>query len=295
MMSFRKWVVSLVVLMTISTACSVSLRQTANGSVNDGSTAPAPVTSSVRISFPAQSPAGPTPTAIPADQRSLVDEEDQLMENIYQRANPSVVYIEVTEQQQTRRRGSVTVSASASGFIVDKQGHIVTNDHVVAQATDVKVTFADGTTTQATVLKEDSSHDLAVIKVDVPADSLTPVELGDSSALRPGQRVEAIGNPFGLVGTMTEGIVSAVGRALPTSMDPNGSLSKGDIIQTDAAINPGNSGGPLLDSNGRVIGVNTAMELNPSSGLSQPSGSGIGFAVPVNTVKTLIASYIGGR
>jgi S1-C subfamily serine protease len=217
------------------------------------------------------------------------------MENIYQRVNPSVVYIEVTEQVTTRRRGTVTASASASGFIVDKQGHIVTNDHVVAQATDVKVTFADGTTTQATVLKEDSSHDLAVIKVDVPADNLTPVVLGDSSALRPGQRVEAIGNPFGLVGTMTEGIVSAVGRALPSSMDPNGSLSKGDIIQTDAAINPGNSGGPLLDSNGRVIGVNTAMELNPSSGFSQPSGSGIGFAVPVNTVKTLIASITGGR
>jgi S1-C subfamily serine protease len=142
---------------------------------------------------------------------------------------------------------------------------------------------------------QDANNDLAVIKVDVAADKLSPVELGDSSNLRTGQLVEAIGNPFGLVGTMTEGIISAVGRALPSSLDPNSSLANADVIQTDAAINPGNSGGPLLDSHGRVIGVNTAIQLNPSTGFGQQTASGIGFAVPVNTVKSVVAKFVGGR
>jgi len=290
MMSHLKLVASVMILVAISAAFSVSEQPPPHGGLNRESMVPASLESSVRARFPAQS-AVATPTAIPDDQRSLVDEEDRLLENIYQRVNPSVVYIEVTEQV-TRRRGTTTVSGSASGFVVDKQGHIVTNDHVVAQATDVKVTFADGSTVQATVLKEDADNDLAVIKVDVPAGQLVPVVLGDSSTLLTGQRVEAIGNPFGLVGTMTEGIISAVGRALPSSVDSSSTLSKGDIIQTDAAINPGNSGGPLLDSHGHVIGVNTAMQLNPNSGFSAPTGSGIGFAVPVNTVKRVIASFI---
>jgi len=293
MMNYRKWVASAIILATLSTACTVGFQRPSSDVLNSGSIALTSGESSQPVRFTAQSAAVATPTALPINERLLVDEEDKLRENIYQRVNPSVVYIEVTEQQTTRRRGTITVSASASGFVIDKQGHIVTNDHVVAQATDVKVTFSDGTTAQATVLKEDATNDLAVIKVDVPSDQLVPVEMGDSSALLPGQRVEAIGNPYGLVGTMTEGIISAIGRALPSSRTSSDSLSKGDIIQTDAAINPGNSGGPLLDSYGHVIGVNTAIELSSASSYGQQSGTGIGFAVPINTVKQVVDGIIG--
>ncbi len=287
----RAWLAAAIVFAGLSTACNTGTGPSAGLTPDSSSTTliSQQNSSSVRSELGASAP---TPTALPMNERMLVDQEEKLLENIYQRVNPSVVYIEVTEQVSTRRRGSVTVSSSASGFVIDKQGHIVTNDHVVVQATDITVTFSDGKTATAKVVKEDASNDLAVIKVDVSADQLVPVEMADSSQLLPGQRVEAIGNPYGLVGTMTEGIISAVGRALPSSKTSGDSLTKGDIIQTDAAINPGNSGGPLLDSYGYVIGVNTAIELS-SSGMGQQTGTGIGFAVPINTVKRVVEGIMG--
>jgi 2-alkenal reductase len=151
----------------------------------------------------------------------------------------------------------------------------------------IQITFADGSYAEAQVLGLDPYSDLAVIEVDVPEDRLVPVELGDSSNLRVGHRVVAIGNPFGLAGTMTEGIISALGRTLPSEVAQSaGFFSNPDIIQTDAAINPGNSGGPLLDLRGRVVGVNSAIRSRTQS------NSGIGFAVPVNTVRRVVPDLV---
>jgi 2-alkenal reductase len=239
-----------------------------------------------------QPTAGPTPTLVPDSERQQFDDEESVLVNLYQRVNPAVVYIAVS--QNGNNENDPSGFGTGSGFVIDTQGHIVTNNHVVAGADSVDVSFADGTIARATIVGRDPYSDLAVIKVDLSAEQLTPVELGDSNGLQPGQKVIAIGNPFGLAGTMTTGIISAIGRTLPESGDENsgGSFINPEIIQTDAAINPGNSGGPLLDSRGRVIGVNTAIR-SLSSGLGgQPVNSGIGFAVPVNTVKRVAPALI---
>ena len=173
--------------------------------------------------------------------------------------------------------------ASGSGFVLDKQGHIVTNDHVVEGANQVEVTFLDGTTVHAEVVGQDPNSDLAVIQVEVNASLLQPVELGDSAALVVGQQVFAIGNPFGQLWTMTSGIVSAVGRTIQSGTS---SYSIPEVVQTDASINPGNSGGPLLDSQGRVIGVNEQIESQSGS------SSGVGFSIPVNIVKRVAPALI---
>ena len=186
---------------------------------------------------------GATPTLVLDDPLAAAYAEEQLFIELYERVSPSVVHIAVT----TRSNGSGT----GSGFVWDTEGHIVTNNHVVESARRIVVTFADDTTVEAELVGADTDSDLAVIKVDVPASRLHPVELGDSDALRVGQRAIAIGNPFGLEQTMTTGIVSALGRVLRQETG----FSLPQLVQTDAAINPGNSGGPLLDSHGRVIGV----------------------------------------
>jgi 2-alkenal reductase len=169
-------------------------------------------------------------------------------------------------------------------------GHIVTNNHVVEDADRIYVTFSNGDVAEATLVGRDPYSDLAVVKVDVPAEELRPVELGDSTQVKVGQRVVAIGNPFGLVGTMTVGVVSGLGRTLPaeTASTDGGIFSNPDIVQTDAPINPGNSGGPLLDSHGRVIGVNSAIRTDGEN----RANSGVGFAVPVNTVKRIVPQLI---
>ncbi len=223
-----------------------------------------------------------TPTPLPERVIAEVDAEDALLINLYQQTNPAVVYIEVLMKHE----GTLMPLGTGSGFVIDTEGRIVTNDHVIEEADAVQVTFSDGSVAEAQVLGQDPYSDLAVIKVDVSPEYLVPLEMGDSSTLQVGQRVIAIGNPFGLEGTMTVGIISALGRTLPTQVARNvGSFSNPEIIQTDAAINPGNSGGPLLDTRGRVIGVNWAIR--------SPTGTnaGIGFAVPVNTVKH-IAPYL---
>ena len=240
---------------------------------------------------PAPAPApgqgfAPPPTAIPDAERGLLDQEEKVLINLYQRLNPSVVFIQVTVASTTRN--TAPSSGSGSGFVIDKKGNIVTNNHVVAGATQLNVRFADGTIAKAKIVGTDTYADLAVIKVDVPESQLVPVELGDSATLKPGQKVLALGNPFGLEGSMTTGIVSAIGRTLSEGGTANSpGFSNPEIIQTDAAINPGNSGGPLFDMRGRVIGVNSSIRTaNSTGGLGgQPSNSGVGFAVPVNTVK----------
>jgi 2-alkenal reductase len=221
---------------------------------------------------------------LPEEIISELDAEEQLLINIYQRVNPAVVNIDVSAQAGT----TLADFGSGSGFIIDDQGHIVTNNHVVQDADSIRVTFAGGSVAQAQLLGTDPYADLAVIQVDVPPNQLTMVELGNSDELQVGQRVIAIGNPFGLSGSMTVGIVSALGRTLPSALvNPDlGSFSNPEIIQTDTAINPGNSGGPLLDSHGRVIGVNTA--IRSESG----ANTGVGFAVPVNTVKRSVQQII---
>lgn len=224
-----------------------------------------------------------TPTALPAEVMAEVDAEDALLTNLYLRVNPAVVFIEVLVQEG---EGLIPLG-SGSGFVIDTEGRIVTNNHVVEQADVIQITFADGSVAEAVVLGLDPYSDLAVIDVDVPSDRLVPVELGDSSVLQVGQRVIAIGNPFGLAGTMTVGVISALGRTLPSEVAQSaGFFSNPDIIQTDAAINPGNSGGPLLDSRGRVVGVNSAIRS------STQSNSGIGFAVPSNTVRRVVPDLI---
>ena len=212
-----------------------------------------------------------TPAPLPDDSLAIAYAEEQLFIELYERVSPSVVHISVNA-------GRIT----GSGFVWDTEGHIVTNNHVVEGATRIEVSFADDTTAEAELVGADADSDLAVIQVDVPARRLHPVELGDSAALRVGQRAIAIGNPFGFEQTMTTGIVSALGRVV---RQENG-FSLPQLIQTDAAINPGNSGGPLLDSHGRVIGVTTLIFSNSGA------NAGVGFAVPVDAVKRVAPSLI---
>jgi S1-C subfamily serine protease len=193
---------------------------------------------------------------------------------LFSKVEQSVVQITV---QKGNARGV------GSGFVYDKQGHIVTNYHVVEGASKVTVTFLDGTSYRASIVGSDPYTDLAIVKVDVDDSSkLVPLPLADSSRLRVGEQVAAIGNPFGLSGSMTAGIVSQLGRMLETA---NG-FSIPDVIQTDAAINPGNSGGPLLNMYGEVIGVNTAIASRTGE------FSGIGFAIPSDTVKKIVPVII---
>jgi S1-C subfamily serine protease len=224
-------------------------------------------------------------TPLPEDVVLEADAEELLLINVYERVNPAVVNIDVSAEVE---EGELAEFGSGSGFVLDAEGHIVTNYHVVAEADEVRVTFSDGMVLVAEVLGTDPFADLSALKVTPPEGyDLVPVELGDSDTLKVGQRVIAIGNPFGLSGSMTVGIVSGVGRTLPSGIvTQTGLFSNPLIIQTDAAINPGNSGGPLLDSHGRVIGVNVA--IRSTSGLN----TGIGFAVPVNTVKRIVPQLI---
>jgi S1-C subfamily serine protease len=172
--------------------------------------------------------------------------------------------------------------------VYDKDGHIITNNHVIANADKITVVFSDDTEVDATLVGADPDSDLAVIQVDMPAGQLQPVTLGNSDSLKVGQFLVAIGNPFGLDGSMSTGIVSGLGRQLPSSAKtPSGqAFTIPNVIQTDAAINPGNSGGPLLNLQGEVIGVNTAIATNNGT------FSGIGYAVPAATVKQVAPELI---
>ena len=224
----------------------------------------------------------------PITQRRL-DPEERTNINVFKQASPSVVNI-CTKQALTARSGALVLElgripkGSGSGFIWDALGHVVTNYHVIAGAASVQVTLADGTEWEATVVSSAPEFDVAVLKVNAPQDRLRPLAIGRSDDLEVGQKVFAIGNPFGLDQTLTAGIVSGLGRQIQSK---SGQTIRG-VIQTDAAINPGNSGGPLLDNEGRLIGINTAI-LSRSGG-----SSGVGFAVPVNTVRASVPRLIAG-
>ena len=224
----------------------------------------------------------PTPVPPPADYLALLDAEEAAIAYIYEQVGPSVVHITSRTAVYDFWRGVVPREGTGSGFVYDAAGHIVTNNHVVEGADEIEVVLADGTTLPAQVVGADKFYDLAVIQVDAAQLRAPAIPLGEADALRVGQRVLAIGNPFGLDRTLTTGIISALDRTIESE---SGSLI-GNAIQTDAAINPGNSGGPLLNTRGQVIGVNTAIR-SPSGG-----SVGIGFAVPISTVQRVVPDLI---
>lgn len=201
---------------------------------------------------------------------SVLVEEQQVVD-IYEQASPAVVQIAVG-------------LATGSGFLIDDEGHILTNSHVVETASSVTVTLSDGTELDGTVLGADAADDLALVQVDASeVSSITPLTLGDSDNVEPGQTAIALGSPYGLEGTITVGVVSGLERSLTGD---DGRPITG-VIQTDAALNPGNSGGPLLNSQGDVIGINTAIESQ--------TANGVGFAVPINTAKTVLSRLQQGE
>ncbi len=223
----------------------------------------------------------PTPAARVSLHESVADLQSQV-EEVYASMGDTVVNISVVNITYDFFFNPVPQEGTGSGFIYDTEGHIITNFHVIEGADQIQVTFADGATVDAEVVGYDATYDLAVLRVDVAGRTLHPVALGDSDAVRVGQFVVAIGNPFGLEQTVTFGVVSSLGRVIES---PDGRYI-GGVIQTDAAINPGNSGGPLLDLQGRVIGVN-AQIISPSR-----ANAGIGFAIPVNIVKWVVPELI---
>ncbi len=218
-----------------------------------------------------------------ADEVTLLPDEKNTIA-VFQEAAPSVVFITNSALQLDYFSMDVMEipQGSGSGFIWDSKGHVVTNYHVIANANSLSVALSDGSTFPATVVGAEPSKDLAVLKIQAPESKLKPVTAGRSERLVVGQKVIAIGNPFGLDQTLTVGVVSALGRQIQSA----NRRTIHDVIQTDAAINPGNSGGPLLDSQGRLIGVNTAI-VSPSGAYA-----GIGFAVPVNTVRQIVPQLI---
>ncbi|NMC53922.1 MAG: PDZ domain-containing protein [Chloroflexi bacterium] len=292
---------SVIVLITLSACGTLSLpfeitMKTAEDAAPVAKSSPTqePVSSEPVVSMP----------AIENAEGDFVTIFQNTLEQVYARVNPSVVNIQVKQsvgikdslpfeipgfpffnmpdgepQQQFR-------SALGSGFVWDKDGHIVTNNHVIDSAEEIEVIFSDGTILPATMVGADPDSDLAVLKVDADPDLLQPVSIADSDAVKVGQLAIAIGNPYGLEGTMTTGIVSAIGRSLPANQDSGTSYSIPNIIQTDAPINPGNSGGVLLDVQGNVIGVTAAIESSTNS------NAGIGFAIPSNIVSKVVPELI---
>lgn len=225
------------------------------------------------------------PTQI-TGELEFASQEDLLIE-IYNRVSPGVVSIRVF---------TGAGDGQGSGFVIDSQGHIVTNYHVVEGAEEVEIDFASGFKTWGQVIGTDIDSDLAVIVVDAPSEELHPLPLGDADQIQVGQTVIAIGNPFGLYGTMTMGIISSLGRTLDSLRQAPGAggffFTAGDLIQTDAAINPGNSGGPLLNLRGEVIGVNRAIRTESTTQTGAPLNSGIGFAVSVSLVERVVPVLI---
>jgi S1-C subfamily serine protease len=237
------------------------------------------------------------PTPLVVTVPSNVANEQDLLVNLYARANPSVVNITIYSDQtsglifpvptpgdQGNPNGQVIPVSQGSGFVYDNNGHIVTNAHVVNGAKQIDVTFSDGTVRSADIVGQDLNSDLAVVKVDSMPSDAAPLPLGDMTKLAVGQTVVAIGNPFGLEGTLTRGIISGLGRTIPALTQ----FSIPEAIQTDAAINPGNSGGPLLNLQGEVVGVNAQIETNGTSN----SNLGVGFAIPINILQLVVPDLI---
>ncbi len=224
--------------------------------------------------------AAPRPIERPIPQGLLESEQNTI--EVFRRASPSVVFITNSRQVHSFRGLNVTGIPQGSGFIWDELGHVVTNYHVIRGGDAFSVTFGDGASYDARVVGFDPNKDLAVLRIRTQDRKLVPLQHGGSAELVVGQKVLAIGNPFGLDHTLTTGVISALGREIPSLA---GTLIE-DVIQTDASINPGNSGGPLLDSSGRLIGVNTSI-IGPAG-----QSAGIGFAVPSSTVNRIVPQLI---
>jgi serine protease Do len=256
------------------------------------------------------STSSPAPNMVPqaiSSSESVINLTDieAMLERIYTQVNPSVVNIRVVQKQEVMFPSFPEIpgfpsfnvpqgpqeyysSGLGSGFVWDKDGDIVTNNHVVSGADRISVTFNDGTTMLGKVIGTDPDSDLAVVKVEMPAGQLQPVQLADSTKVKVGQLAVAIGNPFGLQGTMTVGFISALGRLLPADSQTSGgsTYSIPDVIQTDAVINPGNSGGVLVDRDGNFIGVTSAI-VSPAG-----ANAGIGFAIPSAIVQKVVPALI---
>jgi len=223
-----------------------------------------------------------------AERIIVTSDLSELLIQLYETANPAVVNIQVQQRLGTSQSNDQLQFSQGSGFLYDEIGDIVTNFHVVRNAEQVNVIFADGRSFRADIIGTDPGSDLAVLRIEDLPKEYRPLTLGDSEALRVGQQVVAIGNPFGLQGTMTTGIVSALGRTLPaqTQFAGGAQFSIPSVIQTDTAINPGNSGGPLFNLSGEVVGINTAIES------SVRQSSGVGFAVPSDAVRRIVPVLI---
>ncbi len=226
----------------------------------------------------------PTAEARPATSRGVLTSDEKSTIDVFREASPSVVYITSTQLRRDFFGFSVfeVPKGTGSGFIYDTAGHIVTNFHVISDAKRLSVTLADHSEWEAQVVGREWDKDIAVLKIDAPPERLKPLTIGTSNDLQVGQKVLAIGNPFGFDLTLTVGVVSALGREIKAI---TGRKIRG-VIQTDAAINPGNSGGPLLDSSGRLIGVNTQIASRVGE------SAGIGFAVPVDIVNEIVPEII---
>jgi S1-C subfamily serine protease len=275
------YILAVVTLLIVTTSCTLSSAVLGNPT----SSSP-PVATTLSTRTPSEPLAAPTIFSgewIPATDLAL----------LYQRASPGVVTI-----WRYDALGSTTdpnlPTGQGSGFVIDLDGHIVTNQHVIDGANEIEINFPSGLKAWAELVGSDTDSDLAVLKVNVSEEDLVPLPLGDSDQIKVGDFVVAIGNPFGLSGTMTIGIISALERTLQSQhLAPGGGIfTSGDIIQTDAAINPGNSGGPLINLRGEVIGVNQAIRTESFSILGQSINSGVSFAIPVNTVRQVVSSII---
>ena len=249
---------------------------------------PAPVEQPPRLAAPPSlpTPAGPPSAPLSPSSGSAgvgvgrIAYDEELVAGIFERVGPSVVNVNSRVQNQDDQ--ARVRQGTGSGFIVDRDGHILTNNHVVRDAIRVEVVLSDGSRLPAEVVGRDALNDIALLKVEAPTDQLPPVPLGDSAALRVGQMAVAIGNPFGLTRTLTVGVVSGLGRPIEDA----GRRPLLDMVQTDAAINPGNSGGPLLNARGEVIGINTLIDRSQLA---------VGFAIPINTAKGILPSLIAGQ
>ena len=232
---------------------------------------------------PPQAVGGPAPAAPVAVGQLPLSPEEQINVGVYDRVNRSVVNINTRVAKGDRfNLFEISSEGAGSGSVLDQQGHILTNFHVVDGAKEIQVMLFDGHSYQARVVGQDPATDIAVIRIEAPPESLIPVNLGDSTHLRVGQRVLAIGNPFGLERTLTIGIVSSLNR----SIESPSKRKIRSIIQTDAAINPGSSGGPLLDSQGQLIGMNTAIASNTGQ------SAGVGFAIPSSAIRRIVPQLI---
>ena len=248
-------------------------------------TATIPAVTALTVTVPTATPLPtPLPNPLALIDAAGLDFAERRIVSVYERVSPSVVSITTQVMRQDFFFNVVPEEGSGSGFVLDKEGHILTNYHVIEGAERIEVAFGDQLSAPADVVGYDARNDVAVLKVNLPPAALEPVVLGESENLQVGQWAIAIGNPFGQFGrTLTTGVISALGRTL---QGPDGRTISG-VIQTDAAINKGNSGGPLLDSSGRVIGINSAI-FSPTG-----TSAGVGFALPVDTIKRMLPDLLG--